>query len=292
MKIYKTLKSIKKIFAGDKSNDRYSSLRFSHVDTKGERIAAMTFDDGPCGIICTEGMKLTDFIRETLESYNFKATFDIIGSTEENYPDKPGKLGSFRWSGVCYDHYPRFEEDKIGGAVNNPDIIRRLIDGGFELANHGYRHIACGKQGFPYYGRAFFSQYNDVITDYKRLHDYIYKNFDYNMVGARPPHYAETIGGDKTVFDVYRELGYNYYFASFDLGGWEKNETSGNMVKKLKKALEENPDSLCGKVIYQKDGLSMSCDMPIYEALPLQLDLLFSHGYEIITVSELLKRFA
>ncbi|HBL85390.1 MAG: hypothetical protein A2Y17_11825 [Clostridiales bacterium GWF2_38_85] len=303
MILYNTLQKIKRFIFSKKDINTTSVRKIEKVNTGGKRIVAMTFDDGPCAVVCPDGRKLTEFIVDTLNEYSFTATFNIIGSTAENYPDNPGRSGSFYWSGTRYDHYPRFGDDILASAVNNPDLIRKIIDSGCELANHGYRHIVCGKQHFPYSKRVYFKNENEVYADYLRLHNYILESFRYPMTNARPPHYVESIGrGDpcgrlssysrpsnKTVFDVYEKLGYNYLSASFDGGGWEKNSNADEMVARLKRQLESNADSFCGSIIYQKDGLNMSGEMPIYEALPRQLNLLKSFGCSVVSVRELLE---
>jgi hypothetical protein len=61
------------------------------------------------------------------------------------------------------------------------------------------------------------------------------------------------------------------------------------MVTAVKRELDRDPASLSGQIIFQKDGYNMSKESPIVDALPRQLDLLQSCGYEVITVSELLE---
>jgi len=85
--------------------------------------------------------------------------------------------------------------------------------------------------------------------------------------------------------------------ASFDGGGWlpscgDTEKDVEAMVEPLRRALEENPDSLNGQIIFQKDGYSMSRHTPVAEALPKQLELLAKYGYKVVTVSELLSRSA
>ena len=280
MRLYRVLKKVKSLFI------QSDSRKIKSVDIGTRRIAAMTFDDGPCGLACPDGRALTDFICDTLAKYGFTATFNIIGTTAENYPDHPGK--GFLWSGTRFDHYPRFDDDTFGGAVNNPDIIKRLIACGNELANHGYRHVVCGKVHYPYHQRSYFKTTDEVIADYKRLHSFIYNSFGYTMTGARPPHYCDKINDGGNIFDIYLQLNYNYYAASFDAGGWSNDDTSEAMVNNFKQLLKRDPDALCGAIIYQKDGLSMNGEMLIYEALPKQLKLLLEYGYKIISVKELL----
>ena len=74
------------------------------------RICAMTFDDGPMDLPASPdrfgGKSLTDILLDTLEEFGAKGTFDVIGSTKENYPDRPGKLGTAEGSspaavGLC-----------------------------------------------------------------------------------------------------------------------------------------------------------------------------------------------
>ena len=282
MKLYRFLKATKRLVMPKKADSR----RITCVDTGGERIAAMTYDDGPCGLVCSDGRTLTDFICDTLAEFGFTATFNIIGTTAENYPDSLGK--GFEWSGKRYDHYPRFGEDNLGGAVNNTETIKRLLNGDNELANHGYRHIISGKMGYPYHNRFYFKTADEVIADYRRLHNFIYKNFGYKMTGARPPHYVDNLPSGADIFDIYSQLNYNYYAASFDAGGWSSDDTAEAMIDRLERLLKKDPNALCGAIIYQKDGLSMSKTMPVVDALPQQLAILAAYGYKIVSVKELL----
>ena len=81
--------------------------RLERVATS-RRICAMTFDDGPMDMPCVpdrfNGKSLTDVLLDTLNEFNAKGTFDVIGNTGENYPDVPGKLGSASWGGVKYPY--------------------------------------------------------------------------------------------------------------------------------------------------------------------------------------------
>ena len=81
---------------------------------------------------------------------------------------------------------------------------------------------------------------------------------------------------------------------SFDGAGWQPLATYEDeveaMVAPLRRALEADPDSLNGQIIFQKDGCSMSERTPVADALPRQLELLTQYGYRVITVSALLAR--
>ncbi len=264
----------------------------------GERICAMTFDDGPTVAETNPKVSelgLTEQLLATLEKYGARGTFDVIGTTEENYPDEAGEHGSFSWGGVKYDHYPDINRDTEAGAKNRPELIKRILDGGHEISNHGYRHILFGHLKLVYGARKCFKNIHEVIGDMMKLDELLLAEHNYNIRLARPPHYVDNIPDGKTSYDAYRYAGYNYMAASFDGGGWlpscgDTEKDVEAMVAPLEKALSENPDALNGQIIFQKDGYSMSRHTPVAEALPRQLELLSKYGYKVVTVSELLAR--
>ncbi len=269
--------------------------RFAPVP--GRRLCAMTFDDGPSDLALNPPVSedgLTLHLLKTLESFGAKGTFDVIGTTEGNYPDSPGKEGSFSWGGVRYDHYPDINEDKRGGAKNRPDLIKRILDGGHEITNHGYAHILFGHPKLVYGARASFKNIHEVVDDLSKLQKLLEEEHGFTMHLARPPHYVDKIPDGTNSYDAYRYLGYQYLAASFDGGGWlpscgDLAADVEKMVAPLRHALSENPDALSGQIIFQKDGFSMSRHTPVAEALPLQLKILSDYGYEVVSVSELMK---
>lgn len=273
--------------------------RIERVNTK-ERICAMTFDDGPFALSCSpdlfDGKALTDVLLDTLAQFGAKGTFDVIGDTSENYPDQCGQNGTPAWGGIRYDHYPDYQKDEFGGAVHNDRLIRRMIDEGHQITNHGYRHIIFGKKPFVYGKRTFLPDAESAVKDIEKLHDFLQNKYGYEMIMSRPPHYVDRLAGGFTSKDVYEAAGYLYMAASFDGGGWLPAEDYQRevdaMVQPLKNALQQNPDSLCGQIIFQKDGYNMARRTPIASALPLQLQLLKDYGYTVVTVEELLKHSA
>ncbi len=262
----------------------------------GRRVVAMTFDDGPTDIETNPKVSdfgLTEHLLRTLEKFGARGTFDVIGTTEFNYPDEAGVHGSFSWGGVKYDHYPDINRDMHAGAKNRPDLVARILAGGHEVTNHGYRHILFGKMKLVYGARECFGNIHEVISDIMELDRLLLENHGYKMRLSRPPHYVDKIPDGKTSYDAYRYAGYNYMAASFDGGGWLPS--SGDfirdteaMVEPLRRALEADADALNGQIIFQKDGYSMSRHTPVADALPLQLEILKEYGYEVVTVSELL----
>lgn len=72
------------------------------IDTE-ERVVALTFDDGPSS-------PYTDQLLDCLERHKIKATFFVIGSEVEKYPE----------------------------------LTRRIIARGHEVGNHSYSHVSRG----------------------------------------------------------------------------------------------------------------------------------------------------
>jgi peptidoglycan/xylan/chitin deacetylase (PgdA/CDA1 family) len=275
--------------------------RIECVAPPKERICAMTFDDGPTAAPTIPPMErgdlgLTAHLLNVLKKYDATATFDVIGSTKDNYPDKKGAAGTFSVFGTKFDHYPAFGQDEMAGVAACPDLLRRMINEGHEAANHSYVHRIFGAEYFVYRSRKFMKNLDEVVADARRLHEMVKELTGYEMTLARPPHYVDKIGrwGRQTAYDAYAKLGYNYMAASADGGGYLP--TSGDykkdveaMVTPLREALMRDPNALSGAVIFQKDGYSMSVMSPIADALELQLALLKEFGYKIVGVASLLK---
>ena len=276
--------------------------RIERVSTD-RRILAMTFDDGPADLPCSpdlfDGRSLTDVILDILEEYGARGTFDVVGDTSDNYPDKPGAPGSAAWGGTRYDHYPDFGRDASGGAVHNDRLIRRILDGGHQITNHGYRHIIFGKKPFVYGKRVFLGSFDGALEDISRLHRYISDKYGYEITMGRPPHYVDRVQGGLTSYDVYDAMGYQYMAASFDGAGWLP-ATAGDaqaafeeevraMTEPMKAALEKDPDFFCGQIVFQKDGCNMARRTPVAVGLRRQLEILASYGYTVVTVDELMK---
>lgn len=276
------------------------SRRIERIKTN-RRICAMTFDDGPMQLPCEPdlfgGRALTDVILDELAAYGAKGTFDVIGSTEKNYPDKCGKIGTPMWGGIEYDHYPDFGKDLFAGALHCPDLIRRIISEGHQITNHSYSHILFGSKPLIYGRRKHLRSIEEVTQDIEKLHRLMLDEYGYEMKMSRPPHYVDNIEKQLTSYDAYALTGYQYLAASFDGCGWLpsaaqnsdeaiKEETEA-MIAPLRTALEADPDSLCGQIIFQKDGYNMGKRTPVAFGLPEQLKLLAKYGYTVVTADEL-----
>lgn len=275
--------------------------RIERVKT-ARRICAMTFDDGPMDLPAVpdlfHGQSLTDVILDILAKFGAKGTFDVIGDTSANYPDKAGKPGSPSWGGVQFDHYPDILQDGYGGAAHNDRLIQRILDEGHQITNHGYRHILFGRKKIVYGKRVYYPTVSRVEADLRRLDNLLREEYDYEITMGRPPHYVDEIRGGFTSYDVYDRLGYLYLGASYDGGGWLPSNLEGDaaveaevaaMTEPMRQELRRNPDFFCGQIIFQKDGYNMAKRTPVALGLPVQLELLRQYGYQVVTVEELLR---
>ena len=271
--------------------------RIERVAVSG-RICAMTFDDGPCRLPASpdhfRGKPLTLVLAETLERYGAKGTFNVIGDTSGNYPDREGREGSFSWNGAAYDHFPDFDRDRQGGVVHCPELISRLLAGGHEISSHGYAHVPFGWTP-PVYGmRKHLPDLQAVTADLKRLHKVMEDGWGYPLRLSRPPHGVDAIRGGLTSYDAYALMGYQYLAAGFDGAGrisMNSYEAEAEAVwRPVERLLLEDPDAFCGQIILQKDGYNTARRTPVADGLDRQLRLLTDHGYKVVTVSELLER--
>ncbi|MDR1664928.1 MAG: polysaccharide deacetylase family protein [Clostridiales bacterium] len=277
--------------------------RIEFVSPPKERVCAMTFDDGPTAAPClpTGGTVspgaapgLTARLLDVLKQHGATATFDVVGTTAENYPDVKGAPHTHFVFGTKYDHYACFEQDALAGALAQPALIRRMVEEGHEIANHGYRHRIFGPEYFVYRKRVFQKNLGEVTADLQKLHDLIKEISGYEIKLARPPHYVDRIGrfGRDTAYTAFARMGYQYMAASADGGGWfpTKGDYDADvraMVSPLEEMLKRDPESLNGKIIFQKDGYNMSMQSPVADALGLQLKLLGEYGYRVVGVEEL-----
>lgn len=289
----------KHVLPPEKHNLSYTR-RLERVATK-RRICAMTFDDGPMDMPCApdrfDGKSLTDVLLDTLNEFGAKGTFDVIGDTSENYPDEAGKLGTASWGGVKYDHYPDIRCDEKGGVVHNDRLVRRMLDEGHQITNHGYRHIIFGKKPLVYGGRVYLDGLDAAVEDLRKLDDLMLEKYGYQLIMHRPPHYVDKMAGGFTSYDVCDVMNYQYMAASFDGAGWLPSTLSDEnaaleaevnaMVEPMRKALEADPDFFCGQIIFHKDGYNMAKRTPVAWGLRGQLELLKQYGYEVVTVKEL-----
>ena len=294
-------KIVKKFITPSEKHYLSHTRRLEQIKTD-RRVCAMTFDDGPMDMPASPdrfgGRALTDVLLDTLAEFGAKGTFDVIGDTSENYPDKAGKVGSAAWGGIKFDHYPDLGCDGKGGAAHNDRLIRRILDEGHQITNHGYRHIIFGKKPFVYGAREYLGSVDRAVDDLRRLDVLMEERYGYKLTMARPPHYVDKMQDGFTSYDAYDKMGYQYMAASFDGAGWLPSTLSdpeaaleaevNAMVEPMRKELEKDPDFFCGQIIFQKDGCNMLRRTPIADGLGKQLECLSRLGYKVVPVSELM----
>lgn len=292
---------VKKIIAPAEKHSLSYTRRVERVRTD-RRICAMTFDDGPMDLPAAPdrfgGKSLTDVLLDTLAEFGAKGTFDVVGDTSENYPDKAGKVGSAAWGGIKYDHYPDINQDSKGGAVHNDRLIRRMLDEGHQITSHGYRHIIFGKKPFVYGARVYLGSMDKAVEDLRKLDSLMKDRYGCTLAMHRPPHYVDRMQDGFTSYDVCDRMGYQYLAASFDGAGWLPSALGDPeaalqaeveaMVEPMRRALEKDPAFFCGQIIFQKDGYNMGKRTPVAFGLRKQLELLRSYGYQVVTVDTLM----
>lgn len=179
------------------------------------------------------GNKFTPSILDTLKQNNIKATFFIMGPWSQKYPD----------------------------------VAKRIMDDGHEIASHGYRHQNYGDMTKEW-----------VKEDIEKSHALIKEVTGVDASLIRPPngHYSQQS------LKVTEEMGYKTIIWNIDSLDW-KNPGRDVIVERVMKRLKP------GGII-----LMHASDTPVQtaEALPILLEKIKAQGYEIVTVGQLLKEHA
>lgn len=179
------------------------------------------------------GNKFTPSILDTLQRNNLKVTFFIMGPWAQKYPD----------------------------------VARRMVSDGHEIASHGYRHENYGDMS-PDWVREDIQKAHALIKDVTGA--------DPSLI--RPPngHYSQKS------LKVTDELGYKTIIWNVDSLDW-KNPGRDVIIDRVMKRIKP------GAII-----LMHASDTPVQtaEALPILLDRIKADGYQIVTVGELLTKYS
>lgn len=179
------------------------------------------------------GNKFTPSILDTLQKNNLKVTFFIMGP----------------W------------------AVKYPEVAKRMVSDGHEIASHGYRHENYGDMS-P----------NWVREDIQKAHEQIKEVTGAEAKLIRPPngHYSQK---SLTTTD---ELGYKTIIWNVDSLDW-KNPGRDVIVERVMKRIKP------GAII-----LLHASDTPVQtaDALPILLEKIKAEGYQIVPVGELLTKYS
>jgi polysaccharide deacetylase family sporulation protein PdaB len=179
------------------------------------------------------GNKFTPSILDTLQKNNLKVTFFIMGPWAEKYPE----------------------------------VAKRMVADGHEIASHGYRHENYGDMTPEW-----------VREDIQKSQQQIKAVTGVEPKLLRPPngHYSQTS------LKVTEELGYKTIIWNVDSLDW-KNPGKDVIVERVVKRLKP------GAII-----LLHASDTPVQtaEALPVLLEQIHAAGYKVVTVGDLLANYA
>ncbi|MEN6566552.1 MAG: polysaccharide deacetylase family sporulation protein PdaB [Veillonellales bacterium] len=179
------------------------------------------------------GNKFTPSILDTLQKNNTKVTFFIMGPWAQKYPE----------------------------------VAKRMVADGHEIASHGYRHENYGDMPAEW-----------VREDIQKAHNQIREVTGREPTLLRPPngHYSQQS------LKVTDELGYKTIIWNVDSLDW-KNPGRDVIISRVMKRIKP------GAII-----LLHASDTPVQtaDALPLLLERIKAEGYQIVTVSELLSNYA
>jgi len=198
-----------------------TSARLPH----NARIIALTFDDGPG--------RHTDRLLDALYERNVSATFFVLGSRVERYPD----------------------------------TARRIVAEGHEIGNHSFGHPSLIRLSA-----------DSIRSELVWTSNTIYQTTGVRPSVMRPPYGAH----NQRVRDVAAELGYPVIMWSVDTRDWERRNVNAIMSHIVR------PDGTL-RVRHGHNILMHDIHSTTVDAAIIMVDLLLSHGFTFVTVSELLE---
>lgn len=141
-------------------------------------------------------------------------------------------------------------------AKRNPDLVRRMIDEGHIIGNHGMKHASLPKLS-P----------EEMSKEITSLHDYVKDKFDYEMKLFRPPcgEYSE-----QSLAEV-QKLGYRTLLWSFAYKDWEVDNQPD-----CGEAFDRVTEAAHSGAVYLLHSVSSTNA----EILPRVIDCLREKGYE------------
>jgi len=147
--------------------------------------------------------------------------------------------------------------------ASNATLLIEMSEFGFEIGNHSWNHPELGKAAESKI-RMQLENTNDVIEQ---------------ATGKRPALFRPPYGSvGKTLREVCESMGLDIIIWSVDSEDWRSGMTADRIVANVEKELRG------GAIILMHDRLSRTI-----EAVPRVVDLVRSKGYELTTVSELLR---
>ena len=142
-------------------------------------------------------------------------------------------------------------------AERNPELVRRMIDEGHIIGNHGWKHASLPKLSD-----------DEAESEIMTLHDYVKEKFDYEMCYFRPPcgEYSEQ------ALATCQKLGYKTLLWSFAYEDWDVNKQPDPSA-----AFERVSTAAHGGAIYLLHSVSATNA----EILPRIIDSMREQGFEL-----------
>jgi len=146
---------------------------------------------------------------------------------------------------------------------SHPDIVKKLVDGGFEIGSHGHKHVNYSQLS------------DDEIRQQIAMSGQILK-----QTTGKQPRLLRTPNGDfdKRVLRIAGEMGYKVIQWDTDSMDW-MNIGTDKIVNRV--VTKVHPGDIV--LLHASDSVKQT-----HEALPLIIDQLRAKGYEFVTVSELI----
>ncbi len=147
--------------------------------------------------------------------------------------------------------------------ANHPDIAKRIVAEGHEIANHSWSH-------------PLFTKLSDaaVRSQLRRTHDIVRKTTGVEMRNMRPPYGGIT---NRQKNWIYNEFGYPTILWSVDPLDW-KNRNARLVTQRL--VAGAHPGAIL---------LAHDIHASTVAAMPATIDALLAKGFRFLTVSELLE---
>ncbi|MBP1973183.1 polysaccharide deacetylase family sporulation protein PdaB [Cohnella thailandensis] len=213
----------------------YSNSR-KHYESRGEIVWEVPMDEKLIALTFDDGPdpKTTDRILDLLAEYDAKATFFVIGRRAERFPE----------------------------------IVRREVSEGHEIANHTYNHLYFN-------GR---NRLQDIADEMDRTGEKLAE------ISGQKPRWFRPPGGfyNETVIRMAKERGYTVILWSWhqDTRDWVSPGV-GHIVRKVLNNARN------GDIVLLHDHVAGSTQT--VQALEQILPELKRRGYRMVTVSELMK---
>jgi len=215
------------------------------VYTEKENISVFSNDDGPKAIYSVETNKR-----------QIALTFDISWGEERPEPiidilEQQGlqqQVTFFLSSPWSQDH---------------PEIVKRIIDGGFEIGSHGHKHVNYSK-----------------MTEEEIKNQILKADTILTQLTNQKPRLIRTPNGDfdNRVLKIAAQLNYTLIQWDTDSKDWENpgvNEIVNNVMERV------HPGDIV--LMHASDTCQQT-----HEALPILIKRLKAEGYEFVTVSQLI----